>query len=223
MFSRTKFTQTGLAKRNARIAAITAVALASTVALAGCSIDMGVPDNSTMGNGSNNSMMGDSDSSEFSNTDVMFAQMMIPHHQQAVEMSDLALAISTNPKVLALAQKIRDAQAPESELMKSWLTKAGADTTMGHEMHDMGMGMGMGGMDGMDGMMSEDKMTALAQATGTAFDTLYLEGMIAHHEGALQMVKMIANSSNADVLKLGEEIVAGQTAEIAQMKTMLGN
>jgi uncharacterized protein (DUF305 family) len=82
------------------------------------------------------------------------------------------------------------------------------------------MGMGMGGMDGM---MSEDKMTALAQATGTAFDTLYLEGMIAHHEGALQMVKMIANSSNADVLKLGEEIVAGQTAEIAQMKTMLGN
>jgi uncharacterized protein (DUF305 family) len=218
MFSRTKFTQTGLAKRNARIAAITAVALASTVALAGCSIDMGVPDNSTMGNGSNNSMMGDSDSSEFSNTDVMFAQMMIPHHQQAVEMSDLALAISTNPKVLALAQKIRDAQAPESELMKSWLTKAGADTTMGHEMHDMGMGMG-----GMDGMMSEDKMTALAQATGTAFDTLYLEGMIAHHEGALQMVKMIANSSNADVLKLGEEIVAGQTAEIAQMKTMLGN
>jgi uncharacterized protein (DUF305 family) len=218
MFSRTKFTQTGLAKRNARIAAITAVALASTVALAGCSIDMGVPDNSTMGNGSNNSMMGDSDSSEFSNTDVMFAQMMIPHHQQAVEMSDLALAISTNPKVLALAQKIRDAQAPESELMKSWLTKAGADTTMGHEMHDMGMGMG-----GMDGMMSEDKMTALAQATGTAFDTLYLEGMIAHHEGALQMVKMIANSSNADVMKLGEEIVAGQTAEIAQMKTMLGN
>lgn len=218
MYSRTKFTQTGLAKRNARIAAITAVALASTVALAGCSIDMGVPDNSTMGNGSNNSMMGDSDSSEFSNTDVMFAQMMIPHHQQAVEMSDLALAISTNPKVLALAQKIRDAQAPESELMKSWLTKAGADTTMGHEMHDMGMGMG-----GMDGMMSEDKMTALAQATGTAFDTLYLEGMIAHHEGALQMVKMIANSSNADVLKLGEEIVAGQTAEIAQMKTMLGN
>jgi len=219
MFSRTKFTQTVLAKRNARIAAITAVALASTVALAGCSIDMGVPDNSTMGNGSNNSMMGDSDSSEFSNTDVMFAQMMIPHHQQAVEMSDLALAISTNPEVLALAQKIRDAQAPESELMKSWLTKAGADTTMGHEMHDMGMG----GMDGMDGMMSEDKMTALAKATGSAFDTLYLEGMIAHHEGALQMVKMIANSSNADVLKLGEEIVAGQTAEIAQMKTMLGN
>jgi uncharacterized protein (DUF305 family) len=216
MFSRTKFTQTGLAKRNARIAAITAVALASTVALAGCTIDMGVPDNSTMGNGADTSMMGDSDSSEFSNTDVMFAQMMIPHHQQAVEMSDLALAISTNPEVLAVAQKIRDAQGPESELMKSWLTKAGADTAMGHEMHDMGM-------DGMDGMMSEDKMTALAKATGSAFDTLYLEGMIAHHEGALQMVKMIANSSNADVLKLGDEIVAGQTAEIAQMKTMLGN
>jgi uncharacterized protein (DUF305 family) len=221
MFSRTKFSQTVLTKRNARNAAITAVALASTVALAGCTIDMAVPDNSTVGNGANNSMMGDSDSSEFSNTDVMFAQMMIPHHQQAVEMSDLALEISTNPEVLAVAQKIRDAQGPESELMKSWLTKAGADTAMGHEMHDMGMDDM--GMDGMDGMMSEDKMTALAKATGSAFDTLYLEGMIAHHEGALQMVKMIANSSNADVLKLGEEIVAGQTAEIAQMKTMLGN
>lgn len=204
MFSRTNFSHTILTRTHVRTAGIVAAALATTVALAGCTMNMGTPDNG---------MMGSSNSSEFSNTDVMFAQMMIPHHQQAVDMSDLALATSTNPEVLALAQKIRDAQAPEIELMTSWIEKAGAATTMGHGMDDMGMGMG--------GMMSDEEMMALKNATGTAFDTLYLEGMIAHHEGALQMVKMISNSGNAEVKKLGDAIVTGQTAEIAQMKTML--
>ncbi|GAB2817147.1 DUF305 domain-containing protein [Alpinimonas psychrophila] len=213
MFSRTNFSQTILTGTNVRTAGILAAALATTVALSGCTINVGTPDNGMMGNGSTTSMMGSSNSSEFSNTDVMFAQMMIPHHQQAVDMSDLALAISANPEVLALAQKIRDAQAPEITLMTSWIEKAGATTTMGHGTDDMGMGMG--------GMMSDDEMTALNNATGTAFDTLYLEGMIAHHEGALQMVKMISNSGNAEVKKLGDAIVTGQTAEIAQMKTML--
>lgn len=202
MFSRTNFSHTISTRTNIRTAGMLAAALATTVALSGCTINMGTPDNG---------MMGSSNSSEFSNTDVMFAQMMIPHHQQAVDMSDLALATSTNPEVLSLAQKIRGAQAPEIALMTSWIEKAGAATAMGHGMGDMGMG----------GMMSDEEMTALKNATGTAFDTLYLEGMIAHHEGALQMVKMISNSGNSEVKRLGNAIVTGQTAEIAQMKTML--
>lgn len=212
MFSRTNFLNTPMSHRNARITGIAALALGAMVALAGCTINVGTPNGSQM-DGMNHGMMGSSDSGEFSNTDVMFAQMMIPHHQQAVDMSDLALATSTNPEVLALAQKIRDAQAPEIELMTSWLTTAGASTTMGHGMDDMGMGMG--------GMMSDEEMAALENATGSSFDTLYLQGMIAHHEGALQMVSMIENSDNADVRKLGEAIITSQTAEINLMKTML--
>ena len=99
--------------------------------------------------------------------------------------------------------------------MNSWLVKAGANTAMGHGMDNMGVGGGMGGM------MSEEEMTALANATGSAFDTLYLEGMIAHHKGAVDMAKMVENSSNAEVKKLGDAIVTGQTAEIAQMQSML--
>ena len=211
MFSRTKFSGTAFTKKNVRIAAITAAALAASLALAGCTINLGTPNNSIMGGSMSNGMMGSSNSSKFSNTDVMFAQMMIPHHQQAVDMSEVALATSTTPDVLALATKIRDAQAPEITLITSWIEKAGASTSMGHNMDDMGMG----------GMMSDEEMAALKSASGTAFDTLYLEGMITHHEGALQMVKMIANSKNADVRKLGEAIVTSQTAEIAQMKMML--
>jgi len=213
MSSRTNFLLTAVGKNRLKVLGVTSAALAAALALAGCTINIGTPNGSMIGGDSNNGMMGSSNSSEFSNTDVMFAQMMIPHHQQAVDTSDLALATSTNPDVLALAQKIKDAQAPEIELMTSWLDKAGADSAMGHGMDDMGMGMG--------GMMSADEMTALKAATGTDFDTLYLEGMIAHHEGALEMVKMVANSSNAEVKKLSEAIVTSQTAEIAQMKTLL--
>ena len=211
MSSRTNFSASTARGKRLKIVGIAVATMAATVTLAGCTINSGTPDGSMMGSDSHNGMMGSSNSSEFSTTDVMFAQMMIPHHQQAVEMSDLALTTSTNPDVLALAQKIRDAQAPEIALMTSWLDTAGANTTMGHSMDDMGM----------DGMLSGDEMTALKAATGTDFDTLYLQGMIGHHEGALQMVTMIANSSNADVKKLGAAIVTSQTAEIAQMKTLL--
>ena len=211
MSSRTNFSRKAVRKNGLKFLGITGGAVAAAIALAGCTINIGTPGGSMMGGDSNNGMMGSSNSSEFSNTDVMFAQMMIPHHQQAVDMSDLALATSTNPDVLALAQKIKDAQAPEIELMRGWLDKAGANTTMGHGMDDMGMG----------GMMSDEEMAALKDATGSDFDTLYLQGMITHHEGALQMVKMIANSTNAEVKKLGEAITTSQSAEITLMKTML--
>ena len=156
-----------------------------------------------MGNSSSNE-------SDYSSNDIMFAQMMIPHHQQAVEMSDLALSISTNENVLALARQIRAAQAPEITQMKAWLTAAGASSTMGHDM-------------GMDGMLSDDEIDALSKATGNEFDKLFLSGMIAHHEGALAMVTMIEDSENDEARKLASDIKSSQSAEIELMKVYLKN
>ncbi len=186
---------------------IVTVAMVSSLTLAGCTINVGAPnsDNGMMNGG----MMGDSEnSSGFSSQDIMFAQMMIPHHQQAVDMSTLAETHTTNPEVLALAQQIKNAQAPEIEQMTKWINGEGASMDMGH---DMGMG----------GMLSDDDMTALSNATGADFDRLYLTGMIGHHEGAIQMARMITDSNNAEAKKLGEAIVTSQTAEIAKMKEML--
>jgi uncharacterized protein (DUF305 family) len=150
---------------------------------------------------------------EFSSTDIMFAQMMIPHHEQAIEMSTLAETRTTNPELLALASRIKTAQTPEIVQMTTWLDASGtSDMDMGH------MGHGMGDM----GMLSDAQMTALSDARGAAFDTLYLEGMIQHHLGAIDMAQMILNSANPEVRKLGEDVVSSQQAEVDQMKKMLG-
>ena len=189
-----------------KIAGITAVALAGAVSLAGCTINIGGQDSNGMMNGS---MMGNNKSSSgFSGTDIMFAQMMIPHHQQAVDMSTLAETHTTNPEILALAKQIKDAQAPEIKQMTAWIESSNASMDMGHDM-------------GMNGMLSDEQMTALGNAQDAAFDKLYLEGMIGHHEGALQMAKMIENSSNAEAKTLAANIVTSQSAEIEKMKQML--
>ena len=189
-----------------RIAGITAVALAGAISLAGCTTNLGGNDSNGMMDGG---MMGNNQSaSDFSGTDIMFAQMMIPHHQQAVDMSTLAETHTTNPEILALAKQIKDAQAPEIKQMTAWIESAGASMEMGH---DMGMG----------GMLSDEQMTALGNAQGAAFDKLYLEGMIGHHEGALQMAKMIENSSNSEAKTLASNVISSQSAEIEKMKQML--
>ena len=146
--------------------------------------------------------------SDLTSADIMFLQMMIPHHEQAVEMSNLALTNSKNPELLALAEKIISAQTAEIAQMKKWLSDAGASEVMGHSM-------------GMNGMLSDQELADLKSVTGPTFDQLWLKGMIGHHEGALQMVKMIDEAKNADIKAFGESIVAAQSAEIAQMKAML--
>ena len=205
--------------RRHRAAGMAALALSAGLALTGCTINLGNPGNDDDNRGRNDHMSGQgpmggaSDSGEFSPGDIMFAQMMIPHHQQAVDMSDLALQRSTDPDVRELAQQIRDAQAPEIEQMEGWLDAAGAGTSMGHDPSDMGMGMG--------GMLSDEDMTDLENATGAEFDRLWLEGMIEHHEGAIQMTHMIEDSQNDEVRALAEAIVESQTAEIERMEEML--
>jgi uncharacterized protein (DUF305 family) len=149
----------------------------------------------------------------FNDADIMFAQMMIPHHEQAVEMSTLAETRSTNPEILALAARIKAAQTPEIAQMTAWLKASGvSDVDMGHSGH------GMGEM----GMIDEAQMTALAAARGVAFDTLYLEGMIQHHLGAIDMAQMIVGSANSEAKALGNSVVTSQKAEVALMKKLLG-
>ena len=142
---------------------------------------------------------------EFSAEDVRFAEMMIPHHEQAIVMSDIALSNTTNPQVLELANQIKDAQAPEIEIMKSW---PGVDS-MAH----------MGHM--MDGMLSDSEIEALRAATGAEFDRQFLEGMIKHHEGAIEMAADVINSKSDEVAELAKAIIVAQEAEIARMRELL--
>jgi uncharacterized protein (DUF305 family) len=165
--------------------------------------------NMSMSHDGHGSMMSDEEATgAYSDDELMFASMMIPHHSQAVTMSELALANSTNPEVLALATAIRDAQGPEITQMQSWLDQSNySGTHAGH-------------MD-MGGMLSEEELAKLAIAKGAAFDRLFLEGMIAHHEGAIQMAEMVKDSTNSEVKMLFTNIVASQSAEIEAMKALL--
>jgi uncharacterized protein (DUF305 family) len=165
--------------------------------------------NMSMNHDGHGSMMSDEEATgAYSDDELMFASMMIPHHSQAVTMSELALVNSTNPEVLALATSIRDAQGPEITQMQSWLDQSNYSGTH------------VGNMD-MGGMLSNEELAKLAIAKGAAFDRLFLEGMIAHHEGAIQMAAMIKDSTNSEVKKLYTDIVTGQSAEIEAMKALL--
>ena len=158
----------------------------------------------------------------FNATDVAFAQGMIPHHAQAVEMSDLALANSSNPEVLALATEIKAAQSPEIAQMTAWLTEWGQSVPDPAADMDMNMS-GSGGMM-MSGMMSESDMSALSAASGTVFDRMFLEMMVRHHEGAVQMAEEeLANGRYQPTLDLATAIVASQTAEILRMQALLAS
>lgn len=148
----------------------------------------------------------------FDANDVMFAQMMIPHHSQAVELAALAEANTTTPAILDLASRIDGAQHTEIHTMEDWLAAAGSPTD-GHGTHGMSM----------PGLVSDADMAALEQATGTEFDTLFLSHMIAHHEGAIAMANdVLATTVNDDVRALATAIVAAQTAEIDEMSALLG-
>jgi len=143
--------------------------------------------------------------------DVEFAQMMIPHHEQAVEMADLADDRAGN-EVGELSEEIRDAQGPEIEQMQQMLQDWGADS--GEDMDH----------SGMDGILSEEQMEELAASEGEEFDTLFLELMIEHHEGAVDMAGTVLEEGAApEAQQLAEEIEQTQEEEIEQMHTMLGN
>ncbi|GAB2659560.1 DUF305 domain-containing protein [Prescottella soli] len=155
--------------------------------------------------------------------DVAYVRMMIPHHEQAVEMAELVPSRSSNPDVVALAAQIEQAQAPEIEQMEGWL-KAWGEPSMvpmpGHGETSAG-GMDHGGMG--HGMMTAEQMQALENAKGPEFDRMWLEMMIEHHQGAVASSEQILTTGQSEqVRQLAQQIVSSQQAEIAQMEALLG-
>ena len=151
----------------------------------------------------------DSQSTELNGSEAMFLQMMIPHHQQAILLSDIAISTSKNSEVVKLAKQIKSAQSPEITQMKAWLKSAGLGEDPGHSMHSMA------------GMLSDREIDQLKSANGNDFDNLFLKGMIAHHQGAVDMAEMIENSQNSELKSFGERIKTAQSKEIELMNEML--
>jgi uncharacterized protein (DUF305 family) len=159
---------------------------------------------------------GSTETGAFNTADIEFAQGMIAHHEQAIEMAEIALDpnVGASAEVADLATRIRGGQDPEVELMSGWLEAAGEPVTMdlsdGHEMSEM------------EGMMTAEQMDAMAAMTGTGFDQMWLEMMIAHHEGAItQSQEVMAKGSNPDVLALADQIISAQQGEITEMQALL--
>lgn len=185
-----------------------AAALSLGLTLAGCSTS-----NNT-GSDAGSSATSSSAASAHNDQDVMFAQMMLPHHEQAVEMSDVLLAKGdgVDPDVADLAEQIKAEQGPEITQLTSWLKDWDADSSMS-------------GMDhSMSGMMSDSDMSDLDQASAKHAGKLFLQQMVQHHEGAVDMAKTeVAEGGNTDAVAMARSIVSSQTEQITPMQDMLAS
>lgn len=187
-----------------KLRTLSLIAVVGTLALGAC------------GNDDTASNDGPTDQTGFNDADVAFAQGMIPHHEQAIEMADIALdpTVGTGEQVRDLATRIKGAQDPEIVMMTGWLTGWAMELDMG-DGHDM---------SSMEGMMSVAEMDELAALTGAEFDAKWLNMMIRHHEGAISMAELVrAEGSNAEVRTLADQIVAAQESEIAEMQELVGS
>jgi uncharacterized protein (DUF305 family) len=176
---------------------------------AGCGgEDMGGTDHGS-GSGAQTTAAASGSSATFNDADVTFAQNMIVHHQQAVEMADLAATRAANGELKTLAAQIKAAQQPEIDKMTGWLAAWGAPTEPagGHGGHSM------------PGMMSTGDMDNLKAASGAAFDKQFAQMMVDHHNGAIEMARDVQkNGSNPDVKKLAADIEKTQQAEVTTLQ-----
>ena len=163
----------------------------------------------------------------FSDADVEFMSGMIPHHAQAVVMAGWAPTHGAREDVAILCERIVVGQRDEIAMMQGWLRDRGLEVPdaastrhkmkMGDMVHDMLM----------PGMLTDEEMAALDKARGPEFDRLFLEGMIRHHQGAIDMVNVLFKSYGAaqdeTVFKFANDVYADQGIEIAKMQEMLGD
>ena len=140
--------------------------------------------------------------------DIMFAQMMIPHHKQAISISEIALNKSKNLAILKLSRQIKGAQDSEIAKMTYWLKAKNSSMTMDHDMN-------------MSGMLTQKELASLKSLTGNKFDRNFLQLMIKHHQGALEMIDLISNSKNTEAKALAKAIFSAQSKEIASMQQLL--
>lgn len=173
-------------------------------------------------------------SAEHNAADVAFAQQMIVHHRGALAMAEMAQEQAHTPQVKALARRVTAAQGPEIDAMSSWLRAWDQEVPEGMSMPSTGStggmegmheGMeGMGGDAAMPGMMSPEQMKELRAASGAQFDRMWLSGMTAHHQGAVQMARTEQDQGlNPQAIALAKVIEADQTSEIEEMATLLEN
>ncbi|WP_311214580.1 MULTISPECIES: DUF305 domain-containing protein [unclassified Arthrobacter] len=197
--------------KNAKFFPVAATAIAAAIALAGCGASGGSSPSGTSMSGMDHGGSSSSPAATDHNAaDVTFARMMIPHHTQAVKMSEMILKKQGIPaEVTALAIRIKEAQGPEIEKVTAWLTGWKETTQMpaGHS---------------MNGMMGAADMTKLEAAQGVEAAKLLLAQMVAHHQGAVTMAKTeTTDGKNSEAVQLSTEIVNAQEAEIKEMQTML--
>ena len=226
-----------------RIPALTTLALVSALALAGCgtageqttgSTAESASPTAAAGAQTGTAPAGSTDSASpaseepitqaHNDADTMFAQMMIPHHQQAVQMSEIMLAKDDlDPQIQELANKIVAAQGPETERLEQMLQTWGEPTSA--ESGGMNHGStnhGSESSSGMAGMMTEEDMDQLEAAEGNEASELFLTQMTAHHRGAIDMArKEVANGQNPQAIAMAERVIEDQEAEIAEMDTLL--
>ncbi|GAA2978326.1 DUF305 domain-containing protein [Streptomyces fulvorobeus] len=195
----------------------TAVAAAATAALALAACGGNGDDSGSAHNGHNAASPAAStpaQQGDHNAADTAFAQGMIPHHRQAIEMADLAATRAESAEVKKLAAEIKKAQDPEIKTLTGWLTSWGEQIPAegaGHEGHDMA------------GMMAAQEMNQLEPASGKAFDTAFLTMMVKHHEGAVAMAKTEqADGTYQPAKDMAQAIITSQSAEIARMNTLLG-
>ena len=209
--------------RTKRALAALAVGLGLTLSACGDSDDMGGMDHGgasdlqTAGNGE-----------VFNDADVEFATHMIPHHAQAIQMVVLTEGRPLAPEVAELADAIRAAQAPEVEQMVDWLTAWGKEvpeTSLDHSNAgpDMDEMTPMEGTEDMPGMMTAEEMQALMDAPDAEFEDMWLEMMIRHHEGAIEMAQTEQEDGHYEpAVTLASQIETAQEAEIETMNGLLG-
>jgi uncharacterized protein (DUF305 family) len=140
--------------------------------------------------------------------EIMFAQMMIPHHEQAVSMSETALKKSRNQGIIKLSRQIKSLQNSEKSQLTYWLKATGSSMTMDHDM-------------AMSGMLTVKELDSLKRLTGTDFDRTFLQLMIKHHQGAIEMLDLISGAKNMEAKALAKAIKSAQSKEITSMKLLL--
>jgi uncharacterized protein (DUF305 family) len=188
---------------NTRKLALATGALAALLLLTGCAAGPAMDGMDQQSNSPSDS------TAPVNDADSDFAVNMIDHHQQAIDMADLLLAKEgVDDRVINLALAIKEAQGPEISTMTAWLDAWGQDI--------------MPGMDHGGGMMSDDDMSALEAATGAEATRLFLEQMIEHHQGAIDMAEReVTEGENPDAVALAGAIITDQTAEITVMQQLL--
>jgi len=170
-------------------------------------------DMSDMSTGSTDTNVTDSERG-FNDADIMFAQMMIPHHEQAIELADMALdpTLMASEQVKALASQIKNAQDPEIDLMAQWLDE------WEQPLMDMSVDHSMT----MEGMLSVDELGAIGQMNGEEFDQAWIRAMIAHHKGAITMAETVTTEGESVLVQeLANTIIQAQKSEIDALELLL--